>query len=76
LKHHRKSFLLRLPPSIHDEAEELANRDGISLNQFITLALTEKLTRLEMHGKSDNEKSVMAGQQNSTPPRKLPHEMR
>jgi hypothetical protein len=35
---------LRLPDSIHDKARELAERDGISLNQLIATALAEKLS--------------------------------
>ena len=42
-----KPFVLRLPVSIHQEAQQLAGLEGISLNQFITQALAEKLVRLE-----------------------------
>lgn len=43
----RKPFALRLPVSIHDQAERYADLEGTSLNQFIALALAEKLVRLE-----------------------------
>lgn len=43
----RKPFALRLPVSIHDQAEKCADLEGTSLNQFITLAVAEKLVRLE-----------------------------
>jgi hypothetical protein len=43
----RGSFPLRLPISMRREADELARKDGLSLNQFITLAVAEKLTRME-----------------------------
>jgi len=41
------SFPLRLSPSIREQATELAHREGISLNHFISLALAEKLSRME-----------------------------
>ena len=41
------SFPLRLPFSIRRQANDLAQRDGLSLNQFISLAVAEKITRLE-----------------------------
>ena len=56
------SFPLRLPFSIRRQANDLAQKDGLSLNQFISLAVAEKITRLgtvvlgrsdrnlEMHG--------------------------
>lgn len=37
---------LRLPHSLHARARELARREGISLNQFITTAVAEKLSAL------------------------------
>jgi hypothetical protein len=43
----RGSFPLRLPVSMRRQADEFARRDGLSLNQFITLAVAEKLTRME-----------------------------
>jgi hypothetical protein len=35
---------LRLPNSIHTRVKSLAKFDGVSVNQFITVALTEKLS--------------------------------
>lgn len=35
---------LRLPNSIHSRVRNLAKYDGVSVNQFITVALTEKLS--------------------------------
>lgn len=40
------SFALRLPASLKAEAEEVAARDGTSLNQFVTVAVAEKLAVL------------------------------
>lgn len=41
------SFPLRLPLSLRRQADDLADRDGLSLNQFITVAVTEKIARIE-----------------------------
>jgi hypothetical protein len=40
-------FPLRLPTTTRIQASELASRDGISLNQFISLAVAEKIVRLQ-----------------------------
>ena len=37
---------LRLPESLHKKVRELAKREGISINQFISTALAEKLSAL------------------------------
>jgi hypothetical protein len=37
---------LRLPESLHKMAQELAQEEGISMNQLITLALSEKISAL------------------------------
>jgi predicted DNA-binding ribbon-helix-helix protein len=37
---------LRLPHSLHETLRELAQREGISMNQLITLALAEKISAL------------------------------
>ena len=39
-------FLLTLPQSLHEQVEALAHQEGISLNEFITLAVAEKLATL------------------------------
>jgi predicted HicB family RNase H-like nuclease len=44
---HKTSFPLRLPAALREHATLLANRDGVSLNHFISLAVAEKITRLE-----------------------------
>ncbi|GGH06392.1 toxin-antitoxin system HicB family antitoxin [Silvibacterium dinghuense] len=44
-RHH--CFPLRLSPTMRQQAINLAEREGISLNHFITLAVAEKITRLE-----------------------------
>ena len=38
---------VRLPDSLHRKVKEVAQRDNVSINQMITLALAEKLSALE-----------------------------
>lgn len=37
---------LRLPNSIHRQLRTFAEQDGVSMNQFITLAVAEKIASL------------------------------
>lgn len=37
---------VRLPNSLHRQVRELAQREGISINQFVATALAEKLSAL------------------------------
>ncbi len=37
---------LRLPDSLHEAARDLAQQDRVSMNQFITLAVAEKVAAL------------------------------
>jgi hypothetical protein len=37
---------LRLPDSLHRQVRKLAERENVSINQLITLALTEKMSAL------------------------------
>lgn len=41
------SFPLRLCASVRQQATQLAQNDGISLNHFISLAVAEKISRME-----------------------------
>ncbi len=56
---------LRLPNSIHKRVKELAKLDGISINQFVSIALTEKLSvmnaidYLEKRGKRGSRKKFL-----------------
>lgn len=43
----RQMFPLRLSPTMRHQANELAHREGISLNQFVSLAIAEKISRME-----------------------------
>jgi hypothetical protein len=51
------SFPLRLPFSTRRQAVEIAQREGLSLNQFISLAVAEKITRLEHTAWPEQKKS-------------------
>ncbi len=37
---------LRLPESIHSKLKEIAKRDNVSINQFISSAVSEKIAAL------------------------------
>ena len=37
---------LRLPRSLHEQLRELAQEDGISVNQFVMLAVAEKIASI------------------------------
>jgi hypothetical protein len=37
---------LRLPESLHKQVRELAEREGISINQFVVTAVAEKMSAL------------------------------
>ncbi len=37
---------LRLPDSLHERVRELAHRDNVSINRFISTALAEKMSAL------------------------------
>ena len=39
-------FRLRLPESLHKQVKALAEQEGVSVNQFVTTALAEKLSAL------------------------------
>jgi len=37
---------IRLPESLHKRLKEMAEKEGVSMNQFITLAVSEKVSTL------------------------------
>jgi hypothetical protein len=41
-------FPLRLPLTMRAELQAQANNEGISINQFIVMAVAEKITRIDM----------------------------
>jgi len=42
-----KAMSVRLPESLHREIKELAEAEGISMNQFIAMAAAEKISSLK-----------------------------
>lgn len=42
----RSNFALRLAPSLFEEARKVTQSEGIAMNQFINLAIAEKLSAL------------------------------
>lgn len=38
---------LRLPTSLHEQLRSVAEQEGISINQFITLAIAEKMATID-----------------------------
>ena len=43
----KNSFLLRLPLSLREQATTVARTEQVSLNHFISLAVAEKISRME-----------------------------
>jgi predicted transcriptional regulator len=41
------ALTVRLPDSLHEKVRELAEQEGISMNQLVMLAVSEKITRLD-----------------------------
>lgn len=41
------SLSIRIPESLHKSLKVIAKKDRVSINQFITSAVTEKITALE-----------------------------
>ena len=54
------SFPLRLPSSLRESANEFAKKDGVSLNHFISVALAEKISRMEQSSKLEHNAEVNA----------------
>lgn len=40
------ALTIRLPESLHEEIKLLAKKEGVSINQFLTLAAAEKISAL------------------------------
>ena len=41
------ALTVRLPDSLHEKVRDLAEEEGISMNQLVMLAVSEKITRLD-----------------------------
>jgi len=48
---------IRLPDSLHKRIKEVAQRDNVSINQMITLAIAKKLSALETEDYLENRAS-------------------
>ena len=42
-----KTYPLRLPQSLKDSVERLSRQDGTSINQFVAMAVAEKVSALQ-----------------------------
>lgn len=57
---------LRLPKTLHEQLKELARKEGISVNQFVMLAVAEKVAEistieyLEMRARQGNREKLLA----------------
>jgi hypothetical protein len=57
---------LRLPKSLHEQLKELAEEEGISVNQFVVLAVAEKVASiatieyLEKRAKGGSREKLLA----------------
>ena len=49
------SFPLRMTPAMRRQIDHLAKREGVSLNQFISLAVAEKVMRMEGYSLLDGQ---------------------
>jgi hypothetical protein len=61
----KSNFALRLQPSLLEEARKLAELEGVALNQFINVAVAEKLSALrtesyfaERAARADTKKGI------------------
>ena len=43
----KETYLLRLPRSLKKAVERLSSQDGTSINQFVAMAVAEKVSALE-----------------------------
>lgn len=64
----KQSFLLRLPPTLREQAMAIAQQEGISMNHFIGLALAEKVSRMQQR---TADLPQFAAPQRPAPPRRL-----
>lgn len=55
----KQCFLLRLPNSLREQATQIAQEEGTSLNYFIGLALAEKISRMQQ-GRAANSSRIPA----------------
>lgn len=81
----RSNFALRLQPSLMEEARQLAEAEGVALNQLINVAVAEKVSALrteeyfgERAGRADRRETLRilarAGKENPPMPGDEPWE--
>lgn len=57
---------VRIPRSLHEQLRELSTEEGVSINQFVTLAIAEKIATLttieylEKRAKLGSRKKLLA----------------
>jgi predicted DNA-binding protein len=51
-------YALRLPLSLKNKLEQLADQDGISINQFIATAVAEKIAAMETASFFENRRET------------------
>jgi predicted HicB family RNase H-like nuclease len=57
-----ENIAVRIPLSLRQLAEEIAQKDGVSLNHFVTVALQEKINRMQDRQQTERpQKSALAG---------------
>jgi len=54
-------FPLRLMPSVRENAENFSQKEGVSLNQFINVAVAEKLAHLQHEEWAANRRKPTPG---------------
>ena len=52
-----KTYPLRLPQSLKDSVERLSRQDGTSINQFVAMAVAEKVSALQTAHYFENRKA-------------------
>jgi hypothetical protein len=67
----RRAFSLRLPPTIRETLEEIAERDGMSINRLVLLALARQFNLpksvIVARTNQDRERRLEARAQNRRP---------
>ena len=43
------NLTVRIPESLHQGLRDVSKREGVSINQFIAMAVTEKLSTINTH---------------------------
>lgn len=59
------TFHLYLPDPLHNQLKEYANRNGVSMNEFIMTLLANKLATLETQKNASKNASKRTGESNS-----------